>query len=145
MSACIDTNVYLGRWPFRRLAFDESAALVEKLKSRGVTQAWVGSFDGLLHRDLAAVNQRLADECQRPGFEMFRPFGSINPILPDWEDDLRRCHEMHRMLGIRLHPNYHGYSLEDARFAELLRQASERELIVQLALSMEDERTQHAV
>ena len=43
----IDTNVHLSRWPFRRLAGDEPAELVAKLRKHNVTQAWAGSFDGI--------------------------------------------------------------------------------------------------
>jgi predicted TIM-barrel fold metal-dependent hydrolase len=138
----IDANVYVSRWPYRRVTYDETSKLVQQLKYYGVASAWTGSFDALLHHDLSAVNIRLAEECAGAGRGLLVPFGAIDPTLPDWEEDLRRCHEVHHMTGIRLHPDFHGYGLDDPRFSELLNQATSRGLIVQIALGMEDPRTQ---
>lgn len=138
----IDTNVWLGEWPVRRSWAQSPQQLVAKLRQQGVTSAWAGSFEGALHTDLAGLNQRLADACAREGGNLLVPMGTINPLFPDWEEDIRRCHEVHRMTGIRLFPNYHNYTLDDPRFVRLVDLATQRGLLVQIAATIEDDRSQ---
>ena len=63
----IDTNLYLSRWPARRLPLDDTPKLVAALKTHGIKEAWAGSFDALLHKDIGSVNARLAVECKAHG------------------------------------------------------------------------------
>ena len=127
------------------VAGDEPAEFVALMRRQGVAQAWVESFDGLLHKDVAAVNARLASDCRTDGDGLLVPFGSVNPALPDWQKDVHCWREQHRMPGIRLHPNYRGYALGDLRRPEVPRLAERSGLIVQLVAAMEDERTQHSL
>jgi predicted TIM-barrel fold metal-dependent hydrolase len=143
IATLIDTNISLGQWPFRHHELAKSSALAGRLREQGVTQAWAGSYDALLHKDLLSVNVRLAADCQQHGQGVLVPFGAINPMLPGWEEDLRRCIEIHRMPGIRLHPNYHGYTLADPVFERLLERAEELAILVQISVIMEEERTIH--
>jgi len=133
----VDAHAYLGHWPLQRLSCATGAELADALRARGVAQAWVGSFDGLLHKDVAAVNQRLADDCRRAADKLLTPLGTINPTLPDWQEDLRRCHQVHRMPGVRLHPRYHAYGLDDGQFIEVLKSATRRGMFVQVVVDLE--------
>jgi predicted TIM-barrel fold metal-dependent hydrolase len=146
----IDVNVTLGQWPARRVPWDDVQKLAEKLRANDVAEAWCGSYDGLFHNDLSDVNDRLVKMCEQASNQnsdsaplQLRPFGEINPLLSDWENELERCAAQHRMLGVRLHPNYHGYALTHPAFAEVLGAAAARNLIVQLTVLMEDERMMH--
>lgn len=136
-----DCHVHLGSHPFRRLDGEDVAAFADILRRRGVTEAWAGSFEGLLRRDVAEVNRLTLQRCQSDA--LFRPCGTINLTLPDWRDDVKRCAEDHGMCVIRLYPNYHGYTLDAPAFRDLLVLATKHRLLVQVAAQMEDERTQN--
>jgi predicted TIM-barrel fold metal-dependent hydrolase len=139
----IDTNVDLFVWPFRTLKYEQTDALVSKLRQHGIRQAWAGSHEAMLHRNIDLVNRRLAEECETKGEGILVPFGTVNPLFPDWEWDLEQCDEMYDMPGIRVYPSYQGFSLGDAEFRRLLFRAAERDMLVQIVVDMEDERLQH--
>lgn len=139
----IDTNVHLFPWPYRPLKYDRTESLVSKLRRHRITQAWAGSFEAVLQKQLDRANQRLANECREKGDGLLIPIGSVNPVWPDWEEDLRRCHEQYHMPGIRLYPAYHGYGLDHTEFPRLLAACAERTLFVQIAIRVEDERVHH--
>lgn len=139
----IDTNVHLFCYPFRDLKYGATATLLNKLKSHNIGQAWTGSYTSLFHKNIDHVNAKLVKECRENGSGMLIPFGTVNPVFPDWEEDLRRCHELYQMPGLRLYPGYHGYTLEDESFKKLLQAAAERGMLIQVVVAMEDERMQH--
>src|SRR6476646_1332187 len=121
----IDTNVNLFDWPFRRLKYRKTKALVAKLKKHRVIEAWAGSFEAQFSKDIGGTNARLATECREeaPGFLI--PFGTVNLAWPDWEEDLRRCHEVHKMPGVRLYPGYQPFDLDHPEMERFLKMCAE--------------------
>src|SRR6516162_10792113 len=53
----IDTNVHLFDWPFRKLKYARTEALVAKLRKHRITQAWAGSFEAVLNKQLDGTNR----------------------------------------------------------------------------------------
>ncbi|MES2595683.1 MAG: metal-dependent hydrolase [Verrucomicrobiota bacterium] len=135
-SALIDCNLHLGPHPTRALPEIDEAFLTK----RDISEAWAGSFEALLHRDIGAVNERLVKRCAASS--RLHPVGSVNPRLPAWQSDLRICAEKHRMPMIRLYPNHHGYTLADDVFLRLLDEATKLKLCVQIVAQLEDQRSQ---
>jgi predicted TIM-barrel fold metal-dependent hydrolase len=141
----IDTNVNLFDWPFRALKYRDTKSLVAKLKKHRVIEAWAGSFEALLAKDMDGVNTRLAAECRKHGPDFLIPFGSVNLAWPDWQEDVRRCHEVHKMPGLRIYPGYQPFDLDHPGMESLVRMTSERGLILQVVFGMEDPRVHHPI
>src|SRR5207244_12268928 len=141
----IDTNVNLFNWPFRALKYCDTKALVAKLKKHRVIEAWAGSFEALLSKDMNGVNARLAAECREHGPGFLIPFGSVNLAWPDWQEDVRRCHEVHKMPGIRIYPGYQPFDLDHPGMESLVKMTSERGLVLQVVFGMQDPRAHHPI
>src|SRR6266704_3585137 len=141
----IDTNINLFNWPFRALKYRDPRALVAKLKKHRVVEAWAGSFEALLSKDMNGVNARLAAECREHGQGFLIPFGSVNLAWPDWQEDVRRCHEVHKMPGIRIYPGYQPFDLDHIGMESLVKMTSERGLVLQVVFGMEDPRVHHPI
>lgn len=141
----IDTNVNLFNWPFRRMKYAETRSLVTKLRKHRITKAWAGNFEALFSKSIKEINARLVEECKNHGGGVLIPFGTVNPAWPDWEEDLRLCHEVYRMPGIRLYPTYQTFDLSHVEVPKLISQAAERGLIVQIVGDMEDSRVHHPI
>src|SRR5436309_9644261 len=141
----IDTNINLFSWPFRALKYRDTRALVAKLKKHRIIEAWAGSFEALLAKDMNGVNTRLAAECRTHGPGFLIPFGSVNLAWPDWEEDVRRCHEIHKMRGLRIYPGYQPFDLDHPAMESLVKMTSERGLVLQVVFGMEDPRVHHPI
>ena len=143
--AIVDTNVNLFEWPFRKMKYGDTASVLKKLRQHRITKMWAGSYEAVFSKSIDITNERLARECRDNGKGALIPFGTVNPIWPDWEEDVRRCHEVHKMPGIRLYPAYQGYDLTHENFGKLVSLAAKRGLIIQIAGNLEDTRVQHPI
>ena len=141
----VDTNIHLFEWPFRKLKYATTAKLVDKLRKHRISQAWAGNYEALFSKDINGVNARLAEECRVRGEGILLPFGTVNLAWPDWEEDLRRCHEVHRMHGIRIYPIYQTFNLDHSDFMRFVQLATDRKMIIQIVGDMEDSRHHHPI
>ncbi len=145
LGGIIDTNINLFNWPFRALKYRDTKALATKLKKNRVIEAWAGTFEALFAKDMDGANARLAAECRDKANRFLIPFGSVNLAWPDWEEDVRRCHEVHNMPGLRIYPGYQPFDLDHPDMESLLKMIAERALILQIVFGMEDPRVHHPI
>ncbi len=138
----IDANAYLGAWPFRRLSLATPDALLRRMDTLGIERAVVSRLENVFYKNVLAGNRDLYD-LTRPHADRFIPACTINPGFPGWEDDLRISVEELGMRAVRLHPNYHRYHPLQPECVGLLERARELDLVVLVALAMEDSRLHH--
>lgn len=134
----IDTNLFVGPCPFRRLSVTPEALGVLR-REAGLERAVATGFRSLFHYDpLDGLEQDLAEYDSLAEWLFF--YAVINPEFPQLEKQVRRCAENRRIVGLRLCPALHHYSLDNARVEHVLRLAGECGLPVNLTARLFDGR-----
>ena len=136
----IDSNAYIGHWPFLQLQYATCKGLLQKMDSYGVDRSVISNINSIFYKNVQSGNEELYNEIQsRKQFaNRFIPFAVINPCYAGAMDDLEICHREFGMKGIRLYPKYHDYALTDPACLALTRRARDLGMVVALTLRMVD-------
>ncbi len=137
----IDCNAHLGYWPFRHVRDSQPDEFVALMDSRGIGQAWVAPFQGVLYGDVRPANDWLIKAIGAYG-ERLIPHAAINPNFPEWERDFEEAVAA-GFVGLRLYPNYHSYELGGSCMADALAAAGDCGMTAGIHLRMYDERLHH--
>ncbi len=122
------------------MSYNTPEALFERLGRVGIDRAWVTLLDAVMLKNVGAANPWLAEMVA--GHDALMPVGSVNPTWPAWESDIGECKDL-GFRGVRVNPNYHGWTLAEPIFGELLTAAGDLGLFVEVAVHMTDERHHH--
>ncbi|MEM2561422.1 MAG: amidohydrolase family protein [Candidatus Bathyarchaeia archaeon] len=135
-----DVNAFLGDWPFRSLRGDVNSLLKLMAKCK-VDVAFVSSLNAIFYKDLEEANLRLWHNLK--GVRALIGVCTINPSFPESIEHLDKCVSEMGMVGVKIHPNYHGYSLEDNSVNQFFEECSKKDVPVIVPLRIQDERIHH--
>ncbi|MFH1085591.1 MAG: amidohydrolase family protein [Chloroflexota bacterium] len=106
----IDMSAYIGRWPFAPLGYESADDLLRLMDRAGVDKAAITSLNSIFYYDAEIGNREVGAACRQHPNRLI-PMAAINPNLPRWREHLTACVEQYGARGIRLHPDFHKYSL----------------------------------
>ncbi len=138
----LDTNAWWGPWPFAEVRTDRTPAeLAAWLKRHGIAGAWVSPLAGIWVDDPMPANRALREALPPRG--KLWPLPILNPVLPNWLDDLRELAAMKGVTAVRLLPAYHGYRLTKGLAKDVGAAAAEAGIRLVITVRLVDERHEH--
>jgi uncharacterized protein len=138
----LDINSSVGHWPFQHFNYNTCGTLLDRMNRYGVNISVISNLNGIFYKNTQSANEELFAEInsEKRFHDRFIPFAVINPIYAGWKDDIKTCVSGFGMKGIRLYPLYHDYYLTDPACIELVKMASDKNLVVAFTLRMVDSR-----
>ncbi len=133
-----DFNCFSGNWPFHKVRYNTVAKIAQLHKRCGIDGGLISSCEAIFYQDPYEAEVSLARELEGTGYYHAM---TLNPTLPAWRDDLRRCVEELGIKAVRLVPGYHGYALTDEVMGQVTDALQEYSLPLLLTLRTEDDRT----
>src|SRR5690349_6308164 len=137
----IDTNAYIGGYPFRHVPHPDPAILVGVLEREGLDGAWVGHLPSAFYRDPAPGNDDLF-VALAPHGDRLRAAPCIRPDWPAWECSLASMIDRGAR-AVRAYPPQWGLSADDPSMRSLCGACGEAGITLVLTARFEDLRQRH--
>lgn len=137
MHGTIDTSVFCGHFPLRKLSRSSPQQVRELLAANGVTQAWVTPVEAMFYPEPMQANEPLMEAARRDDF--FVPVGVVNVIMATWRRDARACLDGGCGL-LKVFPSWHDFELGDKRVDELADLAADAGVPLAIQVQMLDQR-----
>jgi predicted TIM-barrel fold metal-dependent hydrolase len=141
-----DLNVYLGRWPFRRLRHAGASGVRQLMARTEVVHALAIPLQAVFYKNcLDGVLEMVEDIASEGGPDRsgLLPLAVVNPSFPGWERDLRNMVEDLGCVACGVFPNYHGYRVYDRCAQDLFCALTESGLPALVFVRLWDERSHH--
>ncbi|MGC4071537.1 MAG: hypothetical protein QM760_03325 [Nibricoccus sp.] len=137
----LDANTWTGRWPFAFLANFSARTLSDHLHRHGIRRALVSPLDAVFAPEPGPANRDLLRSTRK--LPQLSPVPVINPMLPNWRDELAACAADERVRAVRILPNYHNYRLRSRRVDELVAALTECNVRLVVNIRLIDERHEY--
>ena len=138
----VDVNCLIGNWPFRKLYKNTFEELQKIHKANGISSGYVSSVESIFYIDPFEGDEDLHEIIKGTDY---RHVLTINPMLPEFVQDVKEGIEKFDIKGVRIYPCYHGYSLSDSKLKDLCKVLADNDLPLFVTIRMEDERTDYLV
>jgi len=136
----VDVSCWTGRWPFIDLRYNKLSALEEKLRSVGVTKAYVAPIEAILEQDPKRADKTLLASISG---SFFSPVVVVDISYANWRECAALALNDGRVRMIKLLPNYHMYKLDEVETDALVSLTQPRRIVISIQMKVEDPRAQY--
>jgi len=133
----VDINCYIGNWPFRKLRRNTIEDLQKIHMENNIEYGYISSLNSIFYNDPFEAEEDLHEAVKDTPYKHIM---TINPLLPEFEQDIDMGIREFNIKGIKIFPGYHGYSLQDESLERLCNILDDYGLPLFVAIRMEDER-----
>jgi len=141
INSVIDVNVSVGFWPFQAFVVKDTHCLSEHMKKLKIDYSLVSAIESVLYPDPDVYDTQCFKELKK--YPNLLPVKTVNPVLANWRESLLQFVNDWNIRAIKIFPNFHNYSVNDAELEKLAKFAGDLNLPVLIPLRICDERQQH--
>lgn len=122
MSKIIDVHGHLGNINLAPFWQADAKKLEEHLEKAGVNLLLVTSSRSIMY-DVSEGNAELAEALEKT--DKLLGYVTVNPMFPESFDDLKYL-DNPKFIGVKVHPDYHGYNLSSVLAQEFLHKVADK-------------------